>query len=128
MRRIVIFISPILLIVILVLMVGGSSAADGLPDEVNFLGEGPGAFQTSLDGFVVKRFSPFRFDLEPGPTFETPWGFRVWEQSGAPGAPPAVWEEEVVIGQVTAGCTAKYIGIDDDLDNRRNAFYRRWFP
>jgi hypothetical protein len=108
--------------IVVVFAMSASADSDQLP-EVVFLGEGPGTFQTDLDGFVVKRFGPFRFDLEPGPTYQAASGERVWEESGANAAPPAIWEEEISLGQVQVGCIVNYIGVDDDIDGRRNAFF-----
>ena len=122
MKKIVVIIPLLGVVVFAVLLLGGSARAASLP-QVAYLGEGSGTFQTNLDGFVVKRFGPFRFDLEPGPTYEASSRDRVWEQSGAESAPPAVWEDEINLGPVTAGCLVEYIGVDDDIDGRRNAFF-----
>lgn len=124
MWRIGLLIGAIALIAVLIFAVGGPASAQtqSLP-TVKYLGEGAGTYETSLDGFVVKRFGPFRFDLEPGPSYVASSRDRVWEQSGANAAPPAIWEDVISLGPVEAGCTMSYIGVDDDLDNRRNAFY-----
>ena len=87
MRKIFIIIPLLGMVVLAVLLMGGSARAASLP-EVVYLGEGSGTYQTERDSFVVKRFGPFRFDLEPGPTYEASSRDRVWEQSGAESAPP----------------------------------------
>jgi hypothetical protein len=125
MWRIGLLIGAIALIAVLMIAAGGPASAQSqsLP-TVNYLGEGVGTYETSLTGFVVKRFGPFRFDLEPGPTYVTSnERDRVWEQSGANAAPPAIWEDVISFGNVEAGCTMSYVGVDDDLDGRRNGFY-----
>lgn len=109
-----------MLVGILALLLSEPAQADSLP-QLEYLGQGPGSFETTLDAFIVK-VHPFDFTLESGPTYEARRGERVWAESGASNAPPAIWDQIVSFGPVTAGCMVDYIGIDDDIDGRRNTF------
>jgi hypothetical protein len=116
-------ISALALLIIAIFMLGGQASAQqsALP-EVVYIGEGPGTFTTPLDDFIIKT-RPFGFAFEPGPTYTTPRAERAWGVRGADSAPPALWDASEDFGQVPAGCTVYYIGIDDDIDGRRNRFY-----
>jgi hypothetical protein len=105
----------------LMVALGGSANAQSLP-QVEFLGEGAGEYTTTLDNFIVKVNNPFNFVFEPGPTYTTSKNERVYAVRGANGAPPPVWEEEISLGQVQAGCVLSYVGIDDNPDDRINYF------
>jgi hypothetical protein len=121
MRRIAVIVGAIFTIgIIAMVIVGGSANAASLP-QVVYIDEGPGTFNTPLSNFIVKTL-PFDFVFEPGPTYTSYTTERVWGVSGANGAPPAIWDETVDLGPVQGGCIARYVGIDDDLDGRRNTF------
>jgi len=120
MKKIVFVLSCIAVVLILSALYDQRARAASLP-EVEFLGKGPGTFTSSLDNFIVKVV-PFDFDWEPGPTFEAADNQRVWAVRGANEKPPKLWHEEVDLGTAEAGCIAKYVGIDDDLDDRINYF------
>lgn len=120
MRKLVLFASVILMVATIFVVSGESARADSLP-EVVYLGEGPGTFETPLDNFIVKVL-PFDFLFENGPTYQATADQKVWGVRGADAAPPAEWHQVVDLGQVKGGCVAKYVGIDDDVDNRINSF------
>lgn len=113
------------LLLVSILAIGGSVLAEDLPNPT-YLGEGPGTY-TAPDGrnFLVKRTSGpkgFRFDEEPGPTYTTERANeRVWAINDDRDL-PGIFEETVELGFVEAGCIIEYVGIDDDVDNRRNKF------
>lgn len=92
-----------------------------LPSYV-FLGEGGSYTVEPGYNFVVKRLNPFRFDWEPGPTYAAGPQERVWRVIGEAGAPPAVYDGEINLGTVRAGCVIDYVAIDDDVDDRYNYF------
>jgi len=96
------------------------SGAYYLPD-ISFLGEGPGTFTTPLDNFIVKK-GYLDFVFEPGPTYTAQTNERIWGVRGADGTPPPTWDATINLGPVEAGCIARYVGIDDDLDDRINCF------
>jgi len=122
MWKIGLVISAIALIAVMIFTAGGpASAQDSLP-QVDYLGEGPNTFTSSLDNFIVKTI-PFNFVFQSGPEYTAADGERVWAVRGASGAPPAIWDQKVDMGTVLAGCVVDYVGIDDDLDGRRNRFY-----
>ncbi|MFL7838996.1 MAG: hypothetical protein ACK2U5_01620 [Candidatus Promineifilaceae bacterium] len=97
-----------------------SARTDDLP-IVEFLGDGPGSFQTTLDDIIVK-VPPFDFVYVIGQTYTASTNERVWGVSGANQAPPAEWHQTVDLGPVQAGCISNYVGIDDDIDDRINSF------
>jgi hypothetical protein len=114
-------IAALLSVVFVVLFAMSVSAdTDALP-EVEFLGYGPGSFQTDLEDIIVKVL-PFDFVFVAGQTYEASENERVWGVSGANQAPPAEWDQVVDLGPVQAGCVSRYVGIDDDIDNRINSF------
>lgn len=122
MKRLSLGIGAVAVMVIMIVMIGGSASADSLP-EVVYLGEGPGSFTTPLSDFIVKINTPFHFTLESGPTYDTnSSNEEVWGVSGANQAPPALWHDDVSLGPVQAGCVARYVGIDDQVDDRINEF------
>ena len=122
MNKTVLSLGALLLILIAIVMLSmPASAAIELP-QVAFLGTGPGEFTTTLDNFIVKTI-PFDFVWQPGPTYTAQNLERVWSVRGAAGAPPAIWDETVDLGFAEQGCIASYVGIDDDIDGRRNRFF-----
>jgi hypothetical protein len=122
MSKIAFLVIALALVVVLSFAIGGSAKANSLP-EVEFLGEGAGTYDTTLDDFIVKVNNPFNFVFQPGPTYTTTQNERVYSVRGANQAPPPVWEETVDLGPVTAGCVVSYVGIDDNPDDRINYFY-----
>ncbi|MEJ2751452.1 MAG: hypothetical protein P8169_02015 [Chloroflexota bacterium] len=120
MKKIAFILGCISVVLIMTVLFDQRVSAASLPDVV-FLGKGPGTFTTPLDNFIIKVV-PFDFDWEPGPTFEAKDGQRVWGVRGANEKPPKLWHEEVNLGAAEAGCIAKYVGIDDDVDDRINYF------
>lgn len=100
-----------------------ASTSPTIPNVI-YLGENPGEYTTEPGtNFIVKRISPFRFDFESGPTYNSPGGERVWSIFGADQAPPADYHNFQSFGPVEAGCVVEYRGIDDDLDGLINHFY-----
>ncbi len=90
-----------------------------------FLGGHPGTY-SSPEGrnLLIKRTAGgFRFDELDGPvTYTTKAPVeRVWAINDNRGA-PGIYEETVELGFVEAGCIIEYVGIDDDVDDRRNYF------
>jgi hypothetical protein len=120
MRRILLPIIALALLAFLIVTIGGSASADSLPQLV-YLGEGPATFDTPLDNFIVKT-QPFDFKFVSGPTYKALAGERVWGSRGTDKAPPAEWDVIEDLGPVQAGCIARYVGVDDDLDDRINSF------
>ncbi len=101
--------------------VNNTADSDQLPG-IEFLGEGPGEYTVgATQNFIVKRL-PYRFDFESGPSYTGVGEERVWSISGLNNSPPALWDEEIDLGQKPAGCVIEYIGIDDDIDGRINTF------
>lgn len=88
---------------------------------LEYLGEGGTYTIGPGRSFIVKRTSPFRFRNEPGPTYAAAGNERVW--ASTLGAPQALVETWVDYGYVPAGCSVSYMAIDDDPDERINAFY-----
>ncbi len=120
MRKIALALGCLSVMLIMTALFDRRVSAASLP-EVVFLGNGPGTFTTPLDNFIVKVV-PFDFNWEPGPTYEAQDGQRVWGVRGANEKPPKLWHEEVDLGEAEAGCIARYVGIDDDADDRINYF------
>ena len=89
--------------------------------SLEYLGEGGSYTIDPGLQFIVKRRAPFRFENEPGPTYNAAAGERVWSSTG--GAPPAHVTTWVDYGQVPANCQISYVAIDDDPDDRINRFY-----
>jgi len=102
--------------------VGGSIAAPSLP-QVEFLGEGAGEYTTTLDDFIVKK-SRAVYEFEPGPTYTAVSGEKVWSITGTKDDPQLVMDNSIYpLGPATEGCTVEYVGIDDDENGVRNAFF-----
>lgn len=120
MRRLTLTVFALALLVFLVATLGGSARADSLPELV-YIGEGPGTFNTPLDNFIVK-IRPFDFKFVSGPTYNASEGERVWGSRGTDKAPPAEWDIIEDLGPVEEGCIARYVGVDDDVDDRINSF------
>ena len=90
---------------------------------LQYLGQGPAEYTIGeFQSFIVKRY-PYRFDMEPGPTYTAVGEERVWSISVVNAAPTALWDEWIDLGDVPAGCVVEYVGIDDDVDDRINRFY-----
>ncbi|MCA9921124.1 MAG: hypothetical protein KC419_08035 [Anaerolineales bacterium] len=105
------------------------ATAQVLPDagleslaEIDYLGEG-GHDYTIPAGyyFLVKRFSPFRFEQVNGSDYHAAANERVWRVRGS--IPIKVYDQEVSFGDVWVGCEINYLQIDDDPDTRRNRWY-----
>ncbi len=110
-----------ILVAAVVALTGTPHAAAGALPQVTYLGD-TGTHTIPADqSFVVKRLSPFRFDIEPGPEYTVRSQERLWSVNN--GAPPAVYHAWVDLGHVPDGCIVRYIAIDDDIDNRINVFY-----
>jgi hypothetical protein len=102
------------------LRTAGHNASGNLP-EVVYLGEG-GAYTIDPDwNFIVKRIHPFRFDLEPGPSYSAAGDEQVWKTDNE--APPALYHAWLDLGYAPGGCIVSYVAIDDDIDDRVNTFY-----
>lgn len=108
-------------VVLVVMLLGSTASANTLP-EVQFLGEGPGSFNTTLDDFIVKRGEE-QYDFEAGPTYEAAPGERVWAVRGTKEAPEYIFNGVVDLGWGYEGCTVNYVGIDDDVNGIRNGFF-----
>ena len=100
---------------------GGTQAVNALP-EVEFLGEGAGTYQTTLDDFIVKRGQE-QYDFVAGPTYEAAEGERVWAVRGTKEAPNVISNSVADLGMAYADCTVEYVGIDDDVNGIRNGFF-----
>lgn len=92
---------------------------------VEFLGEGPGAY-TAPAGYnqlIVKKFSPFRFEVLAGTSYTSTRRAappeRVWACEGNC-ALPAVYHDVVDFGYQDQGARFDVVVIDDDTDNRLN--------
>jgi hypothetical protein len=120
MKRITLTIIATVLLIFFAVAFRGSAQTTEMP-ELIYLGEGAGTYTTPLDNFIVKT-RPFDFKFVPGPTYTAVAGERVWGSRGTNQAPPAEWDITVDLGQVEAGCIARYVGVDDDLDDRINSF------
>lgn len=102
------------------LRTAGNVASVNLP-EVVYLGAG-GAYTIAPDwNFIVKRIDPFRFDLEPGPSYNAANNEQVWKTDND--APPALYHAWLDLGYAPNGCVVSYVAIDDDVDDRVNTFY-----
>lgn len=121
------FVAVVLLLLLIIaagiLSAGKAVFAAELPSPT-YLGTGPGTY-TAPDGrnFLVKRTAGgFRFDEVDGPTYTTTVANeRVWAiNDNRP--QPGIFEQTIELGRVEAGCIIDYVGIDDDLDGRRNFF------
>ena len=126
MKRKLFVIASFGIIALMVLLLGGTAfgetqAANALP-EVEFLGEGPGSFNTTLDDFIVKR-SQEQYDFVDGPTYEAAEGERVWAVRGTKEAPTAINNTVHSLGTAYENCTVEYVGIDDDVNGIRNGFF-----
>ena len=89
-----------------------------------YLGEGAATYTIDPGwDFIVKRSNPFDLVFVPGPTYTANDTDRVWRSQGTGGAPPAAFHNDIVVGNVTAGCLVRYAAIDDDIDGRFNSFY-----
>lgn len=92
-----------------------------LPQLV-YLGKG-GSYTVDPDfNFIVKRLNPFSFEFQPGPTYDALANEDVWRSFGTNGNPPTLFEEDIKLADVTAGCVVRYVAIDDQMDGRRNRF------
>ncbi|RIK37536.1 MAG: hypothetical protein DCC55_23945 [Chloroflexi bacterium] len=98
--------------------------------KVTYLGEGSGSYilPAGYDLFVVKRFSPFRFVVEPGVAVGDQQHYtaqssreRVWACAGDCQFPQAL-HGAFPIGRIGPGITMGAVVIDDDDDNRVNAW------
>lgn len=90
--------------------------------ELVYLGRGGNYTNDPGFNFIVKRLNPFRFVFQPGPTYSAGPNEDVWRSFNTGGDPPALFEEDVLLANVTAGCVVRYIAIDDQEDGRRNRF------
>jgi len=109
---------------LLILSVNGPSvnASSSLP-TVQFLGEGPGTYNTILEEFIVGRGNGV-YDLVPGSSYSAASGERVWGVSGANNVPPTAYSQaEHDLDPVVKDCVVDYVGIDDDVDGVRNSFW-----
>jgi hypothetical protein len=95
-----------------------------LPD-IEFLGEGPGVY-TAPPGYsqmIVKRFTPFRFEVLSAASYtstrHTAPPERVWACEGNCTL-PAVYHDTIDLGYQGAGARFDVVIIDDDTDNRLN--------
>ena len=120
MRKIALIIVAIAILIFFGVSISGSAQSSSLPELV-YLGEGPNTFDTTLDNFIVKTI-PFDFKFVPGTTYTAAAGERVWGSRGTNQAPPAEWDIIVDLGPVEEGCIARYVGVDDDVDDRINSF------
>lgn len=100
---------------------GGTDVANSLP-EVEFLGEGPETFNTTLDDFIVKRGQE-QYDFVAGPAYEAAAGERVWAVRGTKEAPNVINNSVDHLGTAYKNCTVEYVGIDDDENGIRNGFF-----
>lgn len=73
-----------------------------------------------FDYFIVKRNSPFSFDVLPGPTYDNAAGRRLWACQDGSCQLPAVYHDAVDLGHFDAGATVSLAIIDDDIDDRVN--------
>jgi hypothetical protein len=89
--------------------------------SLDYLGEGGTHTIESGRHFIVKRLAPFRFEQEPGPTYEAAANERVWASSGSP--PSAHVDKWLSFGSVPENCEINFVAIDDDPDDRINVFY-----
>lgn len=122
MKRLAAFIVLIGLFAVLIQSFQRETLAQELPG-VAFLGEGPNEYTIGPNqNFIVKR-PVFTFDFEPGPTYTAVGKERVWSISELNAPPQRLFEEWVDLKDKPAGCVVRYIGIDDDLDGRRNSFF-----
>lgn len=126
MKRILFVIASVGIFALMILLVsgsamGGSQAANALP-ELEFLGEGPQAFDTTLDDFIVKRDAE-QYDFVAGPTYVAAAEERVWAVRGTKEAPQEVVNGVLDLGWAYEGCTVEYVGIDDDKNGVRNGFF-----
>jgi hypothetical protein len=99
----------------------GPDAANSLP-EVEYLGEGPETFNTTLADFIVKRGQE-QYDFVAGPTYEATEGERVWAVRGTKEAPNVINNSVANLGMAYENCTVEYVGIDDDENGIRNGFF-----
>lgn len=110
-----------ILAVAVIALTGTLPASAGTLPQVTYLGDSGTHIIPADHSFVVKRLSPFRFDLEPGPEYTVRSSERLWSVDN--GAPPAVYHAWIDLGSVPDGCIVRYVAIDDDVDNRINVFY-----
>jgi hypothetical protein len=98
--------------------------------KVLYLGEGGGPYTlpAGFETFVIKRLAPFRFEVDPGVASNgqqvyTPLNAkeRVYACAGACQFPQAL-RTLFPIGRIGSGITIGAVVIDDDLDDRRNAW------
>jgi hypothetical protein len=96
--------------------------------QVTYLGEGGGPYPlpAGYEVFIVKRFSPFRFELDNGSWVNGQKQYnvrtqreRVWACAGACQIPPAL-HGSFPIGLAGPGITIGAVVIDDDDDDRFN--------
>lgn len=92
------------------------------PSSLWYLGEGGTYTVEPGTNFIVKRM-PFTFVFESGPTYQAQPDERVWAFGGTRRVPPAEYDSWEELGAVSSGCVVSYMGIDDDVDGRRNHFY-----
>lgn len=91
-----------------------------LPTVV-YLGEGQAVYTlpAGFNTFIVKRFGPFRFDLETSSTYTAAGRERVWA-STSNSQWPALYHDVIDIGAQITDTLVTTVVIDDDPDNRVN--------
>lgn len=92
--------------------------------QIVFLGEGPDTFEISSDlFFLVKSPTANIYQEYPPPTYTTDVEERVWSvDRDIQGEGIPLYDGEINLGEVPAGCVVDYVQIDDDIDERRNGF------
>lgn len=126
MRKSILSLGALLVILVAIILLSLPVRAQQDLPQVEFIAEAPAegiVYTTTLDNFLVKRARQFKFVWVRGPTYEARAGERVWSYRGPDGGLPVLWDEVLDLGPVQEGCVVHYVGIDDDVDNRRNTYY-----
>ncbi|MBV7339340.1 hypothetical protein KFU94_66210 [Chloroflexi bacterium TSY] len=113
---------------------GESSCRDTLP-RVKWQGEGVNEYilEDGYDVFIVKRLSPFRFDIEPGVdngsgqiVYTATGGERVWV-CGGDCQIPSIYHNAVELGYFVPGWQIDLVVIDDDGSEQNNDQRYNWW-